>query len=145
MSRTEGTPRRGHEHGRQRGDEQQLDDARLGQRHVAADPHPAPPGCREGPRETARTSAPSLRRRTATGQCGRPCRGHAPGGAPEGASARRYDDHPVQLPGVTPRAFLRITQVTVVLVVLNIVTGAAVRLTDSGLGCPDWPTCSRTT
>jgi len=49
----------------------------------------------------------------------------------------------VQLPGVTPRTFLRITQVTVVLVVLNIVTGAAVRLTDSGLGCPDWPTCSR--
>jgi cytochrome c oxidase assembly protein subunit 15 len=28
-------------------------------------------------------------------------------------------------------------------VVLNIVTGAAVRLSDSGLGCPDWPTCSR--
>jgi heme a synthase len=48
----------------------------------------------------------------------------------------------VQLAGVTPRAFLRITQVAVVLVVLNIVTGAAVRLTDSGLGCPDWPTCS---
>jgi cytochrome c oxidase assembly protein subunit 15 len=49
----------------------------------------------------------------------------------------------VQLPGVTPRAFLRITQLTVVIVVLNIVTGAAVRLSDSGLGCPDWPTCSR--
>jgi cytochrome c oxidase assembly protein subunit 15 len=49
----------------------------------------------------------------------------------------------VQLPGVTPRAFLRITQVTVVIVVLNIVTGAAVRLSDSGLGCPDWPTCSQ--
>ena len=30
-----------------------------------------------------------------------------------------------------------------VLVIINIVTGAAVRLTDSGLGCPDWPTCSR--
>jgi heme a synthase len=49
----------------------------------------------------------------------------------------------VKLPGVTPRAFLRITQLTVVIVVLNIVTGAAVRLSDSGLGCPDWPTCSR--
>jgi len=49
----------------------------------------------------------------------------------------------VQLPGVTPRAFLRITQLTVVIVVLNIVTGAAVRLSDSGLGCPDWPTCSQ--
>jgi cytochrome c oxidase assembly protein subunit 15 len=49
----------------------------------------------------------------------------------------------VQIAGVTPRAFLRVTQVTGVLVVINIVTGAAVRLTDSGLGCPDWPTCSR--
>jgi heme a synthase len=29
------------------------------------------------------------------------------------------------------------------LVVLNIVSGAAVRLSDSGLGCPDWPTCSQ--
>ncbi len=55
----------------------------------------------------------------------------------------RYHGPPVQLTGVTPRAFLRITQITLVLVVLNIVTGAAVRLTDSGLGCPDWPTCSQ--
>jgi cytochrome c oxidase assembly protein subunit 15 len=29
----------------------------------------------------------------------------------------------------------------VALVALNIVTGGAVRLTDSGLGCPDWPDC----
>jgi cytochrome c oxidase assembly protein subunit 15 len=33
--------------------------------------------------------------------------------------------------------------VTLAVVVLNIVTGAAVRLSDSGLGCPDWPTCSQ--
>jgi cytochrome c oxidase assembly protein subunit 15 len=44
---------------------------------------------------------------------------------------------------VTPKAFLRVTQVTLGLVVLNIVSGGAVRLTDSGLGCPDWPTCSK--
>jgi cytochrome c oxidase assembly protein subunit 15 len=48
----------------------------------------------------------------------------------------------MQLPGVAPRAFVRIAQVVVALVVLNVVTGGAVRLTDSGLGCPDWPTCS---
>ncbi|HTT86529.1 MAG TPA: COX15/CtaA family protein [Acidimicrobiales bacterium] len=47
------------------------------------------------------------------------------------------------LPTVGPRPFLRVTQVTLGLVVLNIVSGAAVRLSDSGLGCPDWPTCSR--
>jgi cytochrome c oxidase assembly protein subunit 15 len=50
--------------------------------------------------------------------------------------------HPV-LPTVGPRAFLRVTQVALGLVVLNIVSGAAVRLSDSGLGCPDWPTCSQ--
>jgi cytochrome c oxidase assembly protein subunit 15 len=30
-----------------------------------------------------------------------------------------------------------------VIVAINILTGAAVRLSDSGLGCPDWPTCSQ--
>jgi cytochrome c oxidase assembly protein subunit 15 len=49
---------------------------------------------------------------------------------------------PPVLPTVGPRGFLRVTQVALGLVVLNIVSGAAVRLTDSGLGCPDWPTCS---
>ena len=44
---------------------------------------------------------------------------------------------------VGPRPFLRATQVALGLVVLNVVSGAAVRLSDSGLGCPDWPTCSR--
>jgi cytochrome c oxidase assembly protein subunit 15 len=28
-------------------------------------------------------------------------------------------------------------------VILIVITGAAVRLTGSGLGCPDWPTCYR--
>ncbi len=44
-------------------------------------------------------------------------------------------------PTVTPRVFLRVAQVTLGLTVLNIVSGGAVRLTDSGLGCPDWPGC----
>ncbi len=34
-------------------------------------------------------------------------------------------------------------RLTVAVVILNIATGAAVRLSDSGLGCPDWPTCSQ--
>ena len=48
----------------------------------------------------------------------------------------------MRLPRVGPRAFLRLSQASLVLVALNIVSGGAVRLTDSGLGCPDWPTCS---
>jgi heme a synthase len=50
---------------------------------------------------------------------------------------------PPVLPTFGPRTFLRVAQVTLGLVVLNIVSGAAVRLSDSGLGCPDWPTCSK--
>ncbi|MGH9245554.1 MAG: COX15/CtaA family protein [Acidimicrobiales bacterium] len=46
---------------------------------------------------------------------------------------------------VGPAAYRRITLVALVLLVAIIVTGAAVRLTDSGLGCTDWPTCDGTT
>ncbi len=44
---------------------------------------------------------------------------------------------------IGPRAFLRLCQVTLAVTLANIVSGAAVRLSDSGLGCPDWPTCSQ--
>jgi heme a synthase len=44
---------------------------------------------------------------------------------------------------IGPRPFLNLCRVTLAMVVLNVVTGAAVRLSDSGLGCPDWPTCSQ--
>jgi heme a synthase len=44
---------------------------------------------------------------------------------------------------ISPKAFLLLCRITLATVVLNVVTGAAVRLSDSGLGCPDWPTCSQ--
>jgi cytochrome c oxidase assembly protein subunit 15 len=43
---------------------------------------------------------------------------------------------------ISPRGFLLLCRISLATVVLNIATGAAVRLSDSGLGCPDWPTCS---
>jgi len=43
----------------------------------------------------------------------------------------------------SPRAFLLLCRISLATVVLNVATGAAVRLSDSGLGCPDWPTCAR--
>lgn len=48
----------------------------------------------------------------------------------------------MQAPRLTPRAYRRITAVAIVALAFIIVTGGAVRLTDSGLGCPDWPTCA---
>ncbi len=48
---------------------------------------------------------------------------------------------PVRLPRLSPRAYQRITLLALVALVFIIVTGAAVRLTGSGLGCSDWPTC----
>ena len=40
-------------------------------------------------------------------------------------------------------AYRRITGAAVVALFAIVVTGGAVRLTGSGLGCPDWPTCAR--
>jgi cytochrome c oxidase assembly protein subunit 15 len=48
---------------------------------------------------------------------------------------------PLRLPRLSPTAFRRITFVAAVLLAVIIVTGGAVRLTGSGLGCPAWPNC----
>jgi cytochrome c oxidase assembly protein subunit 15 len=45
---------------------------------------------------------------------------------------------------VSPRAFERIAVAAVWALALTILSGAAVRLTGSGLGCPDWPACTAT-
>ena len=37
--------------------------------------------------------------------------------------------------------FLKIAKASLVLVYLVIVAGALVRMTGSGMGCPDWPKC----
>src|ERR1700760_2948755 len=42
---------------------------------------------------------------------------------------------------VTPSQYRLIAYVTLGALTLIVLTGAAVRLTDSGLGCPDWPRC----
>jgi cytochrome c oxidase assembly protein subunit 15 len=42
---------------------------------------------------------------------------------------------------ISAEAYQRVTAVALGLLVLIVVTGAAVRLTGSGLGCTDWPTC----
>src|SRR3954465_2885285 len=42
---------------------------------------------------------------------------------------------------VTPQLYARITFIALAALSLIVLTGAAVRLTGSGLGCPDWPKC----
>jgi cytochrome c oxidase assembly protein subunit 15 len=42
---------------------------------------------------------------------------------------------------VSPELYRRVTFVAVTALALIVLTGAAVRLTGSGLGCPDWPKC----
>jgi cytochrome c oxidase assembly protein subunit 15 len=42
---------------------------------------------------------------------------------------------------ITPRAYRVITLVALVALAAIVVSGAAVRLTGSGMGCPTWPTC----
>jgi cytochrome c oxidase assembly protein subunit 15 len=48
----------------------------------------------------------------------------------------------MRVPDVSPRVFRRLMVVIVGLLAIIIVTGAAVRLTNSGLGCPQWPNCN---
>ena len=48
----------------------------------------------------------------------------------------------VRAEGFTPDEFRRICVSALVLVAVIVVTGAAVRLTGSGLGCNDWPNCN---
>ena len=47
-------------------------------------------------------------------------------------------------PHLSSAALRRLTLVNVVLLAAIIVSGAVVRLTNSGLGCADWPNCSAT-
>lgn len=47
-----------------------------------------------------------------------------------------------RLPTVSQRAFRRLCWTTLVMVTLIVISGAAVRLTGSGLGCSDWPDCT---
>ncbi len=42
---------------------------------------------------------------------------------------------------LTPRQYFLVALVALISLVAIILTGAAVRLTGSGLGCPDWPKC----
>jgi heme a synthase len=42
---------------------------------------------------------------------------------------------------ITPRQFELVSLVALVALTLIVLSGAAVRLTGSGLGCPDWPRC----
>ncbi len=42
---------------------------------------------------------------------------------------------------VTPERYRQIALTALVALTVIVLTGAAVRLTDSGLGCPDWPRC----
>ena len=47
----------------------------------------------------------------------------------------------MRVPRLSPAQYRRVTVVAAVLLGAIIVTGGAVRLTGSGLGCPDWPNC----
>ena len=43
--------------------------------------------------------------------------------------------------GISPRRYAQVALVALAALALIVLTGAGVRLTGSGLGCPDWPKC----
>lgn len=57
------------------------------------------------------------------------------------SGAETLTDDPA-LTGVSPKAYRRAVLAAGALLTLIVFTGALVRLTESGLGCEDWPTCS---
>jgi heme a synthase len=64
-------------------------------------------------------------------------------GAPTGAvAALRRSSLAAWHRGVSPRQFRWLCELSVWALALLIISGAAVRLTGSGLGCSDWPTCA---
>src|SRR5215216_5034705 len=62
-----------------------------------------------------------------------------------------YRDRPAAMVGrirtrlarltLAPQQYLHVAELALVFLTLIVFTGAAVRLTGSGLGCPDWPKC----
>jgi cytochrome c oxidase assembly protein subunit 15 len=46
------------------------------------------------------------------------------------------------LPRIQPATYQKVTLAALIFLCLIVVTGALVRLTDSGLGCSDWPNCN---
>jgi cytochrome c oxidase assembly protein subunit 15 len=48
----------------------------------------------------------------------------------------------MRVPTLAPPAYRRVTLFALLALTFIVVTGGAVRLTGSGLGCPDWPTCA---
>ena len=59
------------------------------------------------------------------------------------ASIRPRSDRSARRFAMAPATYRRLTAVAVVALMAIVVTGAAVRLTGSGLGCSDWPGCSQ--
>jgi cytochrome c oxidase assembly protein subunit 15 len=49
----------------------------------------------------------------------------------------------VRFPHLSPRAYRTVTVAALIALAIIVVTGAAVRLTGSGLGCTDWPQCEQ--
>lgn len=43
---------------------------------------------------------------------------------------------------ITPERYALVARVALVMLTLIVLTGAAVRVTGSGLGCPTWPKCT---
>ncbi len=48
----------------------------------------------------------------------------------------------MRVPLLSPPAYRQVTLFALLALTFIVVTGGAVRLTGSGLGCPDWPTCA---
>ena len=132
--------------GHERGDGPRVDRRPQQRRRLGLPAERDAPGLRAGSdRERTRT--------TSSGTCSKKppaanLRPPAPSPKAElGAAAGRCDD-PLTMRQrlrdrleISPGRYAQVTAVALAALALIVLTGAAVRLTGSGLGCPDWPKC----
>jgi len=57
------------------------------------------------------------------------------------SATRAYDPTTVRLPRFSPATVRKVALASAICYALLVLSGGAVRLTGSGLGCPDWPSC----
>src|SRR5690606_10575825 len=134
----------GDDHGRHRGDQEELDDAGLRQRDVGTDPgaQRAHRGVHGGQHNTGEPTPGRSERAKGPTPDGpwSPLRCHGPSafGPPAAPAVAWAPVRPLRAP---PPVLRRIALALLVSLVAVSVIGAVVRLTGSGLGCSPWPNC----
>lgn len=88
------------------------------------------------------STGPGYRRGRRSRKADRSSAWRSPGPASPYGSRPAYDEYVVSNVRISPNAYRKVVMGAGIMLAVIVVSGAAVRLTSSGLGCEDWPTCT---